>query len=113
MPRGSSALALALWAGLMVCPAGARAYVRTATSAGAPMYWNRTILEITAYVGDPPPSLTTDDFFRAATAAAATWSRGQLSCTSLEMRVVPAAEPRADVGLDGSCRMTFRRGDWC
>jgi hypothetical protein len=113
MLRRSSALAVALWAGLTVCPAGARAYVRTTTSAGAPMYWNRTILEITAYVGDPPLALGSDDVLRAATQAAASWSRGQQSCTSLELRVLAAPEDSADVGLDGTCRMTFRRQDWC
>ena len=53
--RGSSVLALAIAVGLAVAPAGARAFVRTTSSAGAPMYWNRTILELTAFVGDPPP----------------------------------------------------------
>jgi hypothetical protein len=113
MARRSSALALALWAGLTVCPAGAGAYVRTTTSAGAPMYWNRTILELTVFTGDPPPSLSSEDVLRAAAAAAATWSRGQLSCTSLELRVVPSPAADAEVGLDGVSRMTFRRREWC
>jgi hypothetical protein len=94
-------------------PAAAHGYVRTTTSAGAPMYWNRTVMDITAYVANPPMALTSADVLEAARAAAATWSRGQVACTSLELRVSSVAQTDAPVGLDGQCRLTFRGADWC
>jgi hypothetical protein len=113
LPGGLAVLASAL-ACLVGFPASeARAYVRTSTGAGAPMYWNRTIFELTAYVGSPPSALAEGDLLRAATAAAATWSRSQVGCTSIELRVVSRPEPDAPVGLDGQSRITFRRSEWC
>src|SRR3954468_76525 len=97
---------------LVLWPSAAGAYVRTATSAGAPMFWNRTVLEITAYEGNPPPPLEPGDLLRAARGAAATWSREQQPCTALEMRVASSPEDTAGVGLDGASRLVFRR-DWC
>jgi hypothetical protein len=91
----------------------AQAYVRTTTSTGAPMYWNRTVLEIIAYVADPPMRLTEDDVLRATSAAAAAWSRTALPCTSLEMRMFSLPLASAPVALDGTSRLTFRREEWC
>jgi hypothetical protein len=92
----------------------AQAYVRTTTiSTGAPTYWNRTVLDITAYIADPPAALTQDDFLRALNAAAAAWSRGELPCTSMEIRISSLALPSAPVALDGTNRLTFRREEWC
>jgi hypothetical protein len=91
----------------------AQAYVRTTTSTGAPMYWNRTVLDITAYVGDPLPGLEDGEILRAARAAAATWSRGQVPCTSIELRIGSVELDDASVGLDGQSRLTFRRQQWC
>jgi hypothetical protein len=107
--RWSSASMLLAWGWPLV----AQGYVRTLTSAGVPMYWNRTILDIVAYAGDPPPALTESDTLAAVRAAAATWSRGQLSCTSLELRVSSTRDTSAPVGLDGTNRLTFRRDSWC
>jgi|SRR6185436_9648217 len=101
------ATVLALWS-----PA-ASAYVRTVTSVGAPMYWNRTVITITAYVGDPPEPLTSQDVLFAAQSAANTWSRDRVGCTSLELRVAATQERSAPVKLDGVSRMTFRRESWC
>jgi hypothetical protein len=94
-------------------PRPAAAYVRTLTSTGLPMYWNRTVLEIHAYTADPPPDLAAGDMLNAATAAAAAWSRSQVPCTSIELRVVDVAEASADVAEDGVARLTFRRDQWC
>src|SRR3982751_843076 len=91
----------------------AAAYVRTTTSAGAPMFWNRTVLEITAYVGDPLPGLEDGELLRATRAAAATWSRGEVPCPSMEMRISSIELADAPVGLDGQSRLTFRRQQWC
>jgi hypothetical protein len=91
----------------------AQAYVRTTTSAGAPMYWNRTVLEIIAYIADPPMALSEDDVLRATGAAAAAWSRTELPCTSLELRMFSLPLASAPVALDGTSRLTFRREQWC
>jgi hypothetical protein len=91
----------------------ASAYVRTMTSMGAPMYWNRTVLDLTVYVGDPPEPLTGDDILIALRGAADTWSRDRVGCTSLELRVHTSREATAPVMLDGASRVTFRRESWC
>jgi hypothetical protein len=103
----SSLIASAVLAG----PAGA--YVRTTTSVGAPMYWNRTVREITAYIADPPNALTQDDVLRATRAAAAAWSRVELPCTSMEIRIASVPLASAPVALDGNSLLTFRREQWC
>jgi MYXO-CTERM domain-containing protein len=102
-----AALITALWA-----PA-AGAYVRTVTSMGVPMFWNRTVLELTAYAGDPPAPLTAQDVMIAVKGAADSWSRDRLPCTSLELRVVASSQASAPVAMDGVSRMTFRRSNWC
>jgi MYXO-CTERM domain-containing protein len=110
MAKGTAALgALALL--LVAQPASA--YVRTVTSSGAPMYWNRTVMQITAYLGNPPSDMTAGEILTAVNAAAATWSRGAVPCTSVEVRVTSTGEESADVALDGVSRLTFRRQQWC
>lgn len=99
--------ALALWSG------SAHAYVRTVTSAGAPMFWNRTVLTVHAYLGDPPQPLIMQDLLFAAQSAAATWSRDRIGCTSLELRISATQDRSAPVQLDGVSRLTFRREAWC
>src|SRR4051794_18296027 len=101
------ATVLALWS-----PA-ASAYVRTVTSTGAPMYWNRTVITINAYLGDPPEPLIGQDILFAAQSAAAAWSRDRVGCTSIELRIAASQERSAPVMLDGVSRMTFRRETWC
>jgi hypothetical protein len=101
------ATVLALWS------PRASAYVRTVTSTGAPMFWNRTVITIQAYVGDPPEPLISQDVLYAAQSAANTWSRDRVGCTSLELRITSTQEPSAPVLLDGVSRMTFRRESWC
>jgi hypothetical protein len=112
MPRRTAAVTLAL--GLMLAWASpASAYVRTQTSTGAPMFWNRTVLRITAYLGDPPADMTAGEILDAVNAAAATWGRGQVSCTSVDIRVSTTDQASAPVALDGVSRLTFRRTNWC
>jgi hypothetical protein len=106
-------MTLAAAAGLLLISAPAWAFVRTVTSAGAPMFWNRTVTTIHAYVTDPPAPLTTDDVLIAAHGAAAAWSRDRVACTSMDLRVVAAYQTEAPVLLDGTSRMTFRRVNWC
>jgi hypothetical protein len=101
------ATVLALWS------PEAGAYVRTLTSVGAPMYWNRTVITINAYIGDPPAPLTGQDVLFAAQSAANTWSRDRVGCTSIELRVAATQERSAPVLLDGVSRLTFRRESWC
>jgi hypothetical protein len=98
---------------LTLCSSEASAYVRTVTSAGAPMFWNRTVITINAYVGDPPELLVPQDVLFAAQSAANTWSRDRVGCTSIELRVTSTQERSALVLLDGTSRMTFRRESWC
>jgi hypothetical protein len=101
------ATVLALWS------PEAGAYVRTTTSVGAPMFWNRSVITINAYVGDPPPPLSGQDVLYAAQSAANAWSRDRLGCTSIELRVAATQERSAPVLLDGVSRLTFRRDTWC
>jgi hypothetical protein len=101
------ATVLALWS------PDAGAYVRTVTSIGAPMFWNRTVITINAYLGDPPDPLTSQDVLYAAQSAANAWSRDRVGCTSLELRVAATQEASAPVLLDNVSRMTFRRENWC
>ena len=91
----------------------AHAYVRTVTSAGAPMFWNRTVITVNAYLGDPPEPLIMADLLFAAQNAAAAWSRDRVGCTSLELRISASQERSAPVSLDGVSRLTFRREAWC
>ena len=101
------ATVLALWSPEAI------AYVRTHTSAGAPMYWNRTVVTIHAYIGDPPEPLIGQDVLFAAQSAANTWSRDRVGCTSMELRLASTEERSAPVMLDGVSRLTFRRESWC
>src|SRR4051812_38447891 len=103
MPARPS-LRRACLAAAMVVLAGAQpaaAYVRTRSSAGAPLYWDRTILPLTAYVGDPPPPLTSEDIVAALRGAAAAWSRRAVACTAIELRIASAPGAEAPVGVDG------------
>jgi hypothetical protein len=77
------------------------------------MFWNRTVLTIHPYIAEPPFPLTAEEMVRAVRAAAATWSRDRIGCTSLELRVEPVLERSASVMLDGVSRVTFRRENWC
>jgi hypothetical protein len=106
-------MTLALAVGLVLIAPPARAFVRTMTSGGSPMFWNRTVSIIHAYVGDPPPPLTREDILIATNAAAAAWSRDRVVCTSMDLRIAAVDQASAPALLDGTSRMTFRRQTWC
>jgi hypothetical protein len=110
-PRARLLAATIAVASLLAAPA--HAFVRTTTSVGAPMYWNRTIMTILAYTGDPPNDMTPEEIAGAAQGAADQWGRGALDCTSLELRVVSTAEDSGTAQLDGVSRMSFRHEEWC
>jgi hypothetical protein len=117
MPRGCASpvrrasVVVPLATLLLVAPA--HAFVRTTTSVGAPMFWNKTILNITAFTGDPPTGLTSSEMLAAARGAADQWGRNYLACTSLEIRVNGSLEPDGTAQLDGTSQMSFRRDEWC
>jgi hypothetical protein len=97
----------------LLVSAPAQAYVRTVTSTGAPMFWNRTVLSLEVYAGQPPDPLSPNDVIYAAREAAATWSRDRVGCTAVDVRVTSTLEASAPVQLDGINRITFRRDSWC
>ena len=104
---------IAVVAAALACASPAWGYVRTVTSAGAPMFWNRTVITLHAYLGDPPEPLNTVDLLFAAQSAAAVWGRDRIGCTSLELRIAGTQERSAPVELDHVSRLTFRRESWC
>ena len=104
---------LAIAALAAVAPPPAAGYVRTTTTGGAPAYWNRTIMTVVTYIGDPPPLMSAEDIMTATRGAAAAWSRSTVECTGLELRVVASPEPSAPVATDDVSRLTFRRKQWC
>jgi hypothetical protein len=118
MPRGPStrtrrAFSAAVPLALLVLATPAHAFVRTTTSVGAPMFWNKTILNMTAFTGDPPQGLTSLEMLAAARGAADVWGRNYLGCTSLEIRVNGSLEDNGTAQLDGVSQMSFRREEWC
>ena len=96
---------------LLAAPAGA--YVRTRTRAGDAAYWNHPVVSLTMHTGQPAPGLTAEQMLRAAEAAAATWSRKQISCSQLEVQVRADSSAEATFGADGHSRISFRRDEWC
>jgi hypothetical protein len=98
---------------ILAAPARVSAYVRTRTSKGAPLYWDRTILGVTAYVGDPPAPLTSEAIEAAVRGAAAAWSRRAVPCTSIELRVATDPGAEAPAQADGESRLVFRHNEWC
>jgi hypothetical protein len=105
-PLSAMALALAAW------PAPARAYVRTCNAAGLPYYWNHPIVPLIAHLGDPPPPLTGDQILRMARVAAGAWSRQNIPCTQLEIRVVPDPTAGPAVKSDRRNDLVFIRKGW-
>ena len=93
--------------------APAEGYVRTRTQAGDAAYWNHPVVSLTMHTGQPAPGLTAEQMLRAAEAAAATWSRKQVSCSQLEVQVRAGGGPEVTSGADGHSRIIFRRDEWC
>ncbi len=113
-PRTAAALPACALAAIWAAPSSVHAYVRTTTLATKQaMHWNHRCLDITAYLGAPPDRLTADVFEGATRAAAATWSKGSITCTGLELRAFTAASAEGPAAYDGTNRLTFRNDEWC
>jgi hypothetical protein len=108
--RTTGALALT---GLLCAAAPAAAFVRTTTSTGHPVYWNRTVMYLRIYAGDPPGLLSAQEVAQAARGAAAAWSWAAESCTSIDLRVSASAADSAPTQPDSESAITFRRDEWC
>lgn len=102
---------------LAATAAGARpahAYVRYYTEVGAPFFWARATLPLTAYVRDfDQPSMTPDQVTNAITASAATWSAGQNSCTYLTLSPATSNDAAPRAANDARNSLIFRNTSWC
>jgi hypothetical protein len=94
-------------------PSEARAYVRTMTGDGRPLYWNRTEVPVLVYAAQPPPPLTPAKLVDIVNAGAASWSRKDTGCTALHLLVGSKAAARAPVAADGVNRLMLRSDRWC
>ena len=104
---GAAALAIA-WS----APAGA--YVRYLTDDGKPFFWAQANVPVTAYPDDfAQPSMTQPQLEGAVTAAAATWSMAQESCTYLSLLPSFAAGQGPPAANDGHSTVLFHSAVWC
>jgi len=65
------------------------------------------------FLGDTPPVLTNDQYLKAATLSAQTWSQPFLACSDLRLSTTPDVDANADVGYDGRNIIAFRKQAWC
>ena len=91
----------------------ARAYVRTETTTGVPVWWRNPCVTMDFLLGTPPPGMTGDDYLQAAHAAAAAWSHPALACSGLVLAIRETAETSADIGYDGRNIIVMRTDTWC
>ncbi len=91
----------------------ARAYVRTVTTAGVPVWWRSPCVTMDFLLGSPPPAMTSDAYLQAAQDAASAWSHPALTCSGLALTIRKTAETTADVGLDGRNVIVMRDDAWC
>jgi hypothetical protein len=98
---------------VLLAPASAHAYVRAVTPGGAPWHWDRPVLTLKVYAGQPAPGLSSDELVQAVAGAAAPWSQPQLTCSSVALTVEGQPEASAPVKRDGVNRVVFRRDQWC
>ncbi|HET6146867.1 MAG TPA: MYXO-CTERM sorting domain-containing protein [Polyangia bacterium] len=112
---GAAALAAAL-AG----PLASRAFAyiqyqvvdqNTGLPTGVRIHWNRSCIDITAYPNDLA-EMTPEQVEQAASAAAATWSKGTLSCTYLDIRVSASFDATRASDPDPYNVLIFRN-PWC
>ena len=75
----------------------ARAYVRTETTTGVPVWWRNPCVTLDFLLGSPPPEMTGDAYLQAAHAAAAAWSHPALACSGLVLAIRETAETSADM----------------
>jgi hypothetical protein len=97
----------------LLLAAPAHAFVRTTTSVGAPMFWNKTILNITAYTGESAQRAHQLRDAGRGSRRRRSVGRNYLDCTSLEIRVNGSLDPEGTAQLDGMSQMSFRREEWC
>jgi hypothetical protein len=88
------------------------AFVRTTTDKGAAVRWPRACVVVIAHTANPPPNLTPDLVVSAARAAAASWSRQNVSCTGFELQVATMDTKDAPVANDKTNNMVFRTDKW-
>jgi hypothetical protein len=100
---------------LCLAASPARAYVREVSKSNVTLtvFWSNPCITMHFYDGAPPPVLTADDFFAAATRAAALWSFPSLACSDIRLSVVREPMLAADVGYDGKNVIVFRQDTWC
>jgi MYXO-CTERM domain-containing protein len=98
---------------VLLAPTPARAYVQAVTPRGAPWHWDRPVVTLKVYDGQPVPELSSAELVQAVRGAAAPWSQPQLACTSIELTVEEVPEATAPVKRDGINRLVFRRDQWC
>jgi uncharacterized protein (TIGR03382 family) len=108
-PLALSAVALALaWS------APAAAFVRYLTDDGKPFFWAQATVPITAYPDDfTQSSMTASQVEVAITAATATWSAAQNSCTYLTLLPTLAAGSAPPAANDGHSTIIFHSNVWC
>jgi hypothetical protein len=114
MKRAPVGLLLACLAGTAAGARPAHAYVRYYTEVGAPFFWARATLPLTAYVHDfDQGSMTADQVTGAITRAAATWSAAQNDCTYLTLAPVTSNEAAPRAANDAHNSLIFRNDSWC
>jgi len=86
--------------------------VRTRTDRDVPIRWPSGCVTLVAHVQQPPPDLTPSIAAGAMRAAAAAWSRPQLSCTGFELRIEERESPPAAAANDGTNQIFFRPLVW-
>src|SRR5204862_3128783 len=97
----------------LAVPAPAGAYVRSATPGGTPWQWQRPVVTLEVYAGNPAPELSAEELVGAVAGAAAAWSQQQISCTSVALTARGLPQGTAPVKRDGVNRVVFRRDSWC
>lgn len=90
----------------------AAGYVRSRTSEGEPLRWNRTCVTVSLFAGDPPPPLDAATLETAVRAATEAWSADLVPCTALRLLLSTSPLPSADAVFDRRNSVTFRRTEW-
>ena len=83
----------------------------TGLPTGVLIHWNRSCIDITSYPNDLT-EMTPDQVQQAAAAAAATWSKGALACTYLDVRVTASFDATRASAADPYNVLIFRN-PWC
>ncbi len=65
------------------------------------------------YLGEPPPTMTANQYFNASQLAAQAWSHSSIACTGLSLSIQRESAATAEVGLDGKNVIVFLKDSWC